>query len=80
MAGVFIYVGLNPNTEYVRGQVELDKWGYIITDQKMQTSLPGVFAAGDIRKTEIRQVATAIGDGAVAANSAQHFIEKYLGD
>ena len=78
--GVFIYVGLNPNTEYVYGQVELNKWGYIITDQKMQTSLPGVFAAGDIRETEMRQVATAIGDGAVAANSAQQFIEKYLGD
>jgi thioredoxin reductase (NADPH) len=78
--GVFIYVGLNPNTEYVYGQLELNKWGYIITDQKMQTSLPGVFAAGDIRETEIRQVATAIGDGAVAANSAQQFIEKYLWD
>jgi thioredoxin reductase (NADPH) len=78
--GVFIYVGLNPNTEYVYGQLELNKWGYIITDQKMQTSLPGVFAAGDIRETEMRQVATAIGDGAVAANSAQQFIEKYLGD
>ncbi len=76
--GVFIYIGLNPNTEYIDGQVALDKWGYIITDQKMQTSLPGVFAAGDIRETEIRQVATAIGDGAVAANSVQHFIERYF--
>jgi thioredoxin reductase (NADPH) len=73
--GVFIYVGLIPNTDYLGGQVELNDWGYILTDQKMQTSLPGVFAAGDIRETEMRQVATAIGDGAVAAASAQHFID-----
>lgn len=80
MDGIFIYIGLNPNTEYLHGQLKLNKWGYIITDQKMQTSIPGVFAAGDIRQTEIRQVATAIGDGAVAANSAQHFLEKYFRD
>jgi thioredoxin reductase (NADPH) len=73
--GVFIYVGLVPNTAYLGGQVELNDWGYILTDQRMQTSLPGVFAAGDIRETEIRQVATAIGDGAVAAASAQHFLD-----
>lgn len=75
MDGVFIYIGLNPNTEYLKGQMALNRWGYVVTDQKMQTSVPGVFAAGDIRDTEMRQVATAIGDGAVAASSAQHFIE-----
>ncbi|MBN1543275.1 thioredoxin-disulfide reductase [candidate division KSB1 bacterium] len=75
MDGIFIYIGLDPNTEYLKGQVELDKWGYIQTNAKMETSLSGVFAAGDIRDTEMRQVATAIGDGAVAASSAQHFID-----
>ena len=74
--GVFIYIGLNPNTECLKGQVALNRWGYIVTDQKMQTSIAGVFAAGDVRDTEMRQVATAIGDGAVAVSSAQHFIEK----
>jgi thioredoxin reductase (NADPH) len=73
--GVFIYVGLIPNTDYLGGQVELNEWGYIVTDRKMQTSVPGVYAAGDIRETEMRQLATAIGDGAVAAASAQHFVE-----
>ena len=75
LQGVFIYVGLIPNTAYLDKQVKLNEWNYIITDNKMQTSTPGVFAAGDIRETQIRQVATAIGDGAVAASSAQHFIE-----
>ncbi len=72
--GVFIYVGLKPNSDYLEGQVELDEWGFIPTDERMQTSVPGIFAAGDIRTTEMRQVATAIGDGAVAASSAYHFV------
>lgn len=75
MDGVFIYVGLVPNTQYLQDQVKLNQWGYILTDEKMQTSVPGVFAAGDVRETEMRQVATAIGDGAIAAASAQHYIE-----
>jgi len=73
--GVFIYVGLTPNTKYLGDQIKLNKWGYILSDERMQTSIPGVFAAGDIRDKDIRQVATAVGDGAVAASSAQHFIE-----
>ncbi len=76
--GVFIYVGLIPNTDYLGNQIKLNKWGYIISDERMQTSIPGVLAAGDIRDTQIRQIATAIGDGAVAASSAQHFIENSL--
>jgi thioredoxin reductase (NADPH) len=73
--GVFIYIGLTPNSDYLRGQVELNEWGFIPTDERMQTSLPGVFAAGDIRETELRQIATAIGDGAVAASSAYHYVD-----
>jgi thioredoxin reductase (NADPH) len=73
--GVFIYIGLKPNSEYLLDQVELNEWGFIPTDERMETSLPGVFAAGDIRETQMRQVATAIGDGAVAASSAHHHLE-----
>jgi len=73
--GVFVYVGLIPNTAYLNGEVDLDRWGYVLTDSKMQTSTPGVFAAGDVRQSELRQVATAIGDGAIAAASAQHYVE-----
>ncbi len=71
----FIYIGLKPNSDYLEGQVELNEWGFIPTNERMQTSVPGVFAAGDIRVTEMRQVATAIGDGAVAASSAYHYVE-----
>jgi len=73
--GVFVYIGLVPNTDYLKDQVDLNDWGYIKTDHQMRTSVPGVFAAGDIREKELRQVATAIGDGAIAAASAQHYIE-----
>jgi len=73
--GVFIYVGLKPNSDFLTGQVELNEWGFIPTNEGMQTSVPGVYAAGDIRVTEMRQVATAIGDGAVAAFSAYHYVE-----
>ncbi|MDZ7262673.1 MAG: thioredoxin-disulfide reductase [candidate division KSB1 bacterium] len=73
--GVFIYIGLVPNTQFLEGKVKLNDWGYIITDEKLQTSVPGIFAAGDVRETEVRQVATAIGDGAVAAISAQNYVE-----
>jgi thioredoxin reductase (NADPH) len=73
--GVFIYIGLKPNSDYLAGQVELNEWGFIPTDERMQTSVPGVFAAGDIRETELRQIATAIGDGAVAASSAYHYVD-----
>ena len=75
MDGIFIYIGLDPNTDYLNNQVDLDERGYIRTNSKMQTLISGVFAAGDIRDTEMRQVATAIGDGAVAASSAQHFVD-----
>ncbi len=74
--GVFVYIGLTPNTELFKGQIELNEWGYIVTDEKLQASVPGVFVAGDVRDKGLRQVATAIGDGAVAAVSAEHYIEQ----
>ncbi len=72
--GVFIAVGLIPNTGYLKGLVELDEQGMVMVNDLMHTSLPGVFAAGDIRHNSIRQVVSAVSDGAVAAISAKHWI------
>ena len=74
VAGVFMAVGFKPNTEYLKGALELDKTNAIITDDKMATSVPGVYAAGDIRSGSIRQVISATGDGAVAAVNAEKYI------
>jgi len=73
--GVFVFIGTIPNTELVKGMLELDAQGFIITDQDMQTSIPGVFAAGDIRSKSLRQISTAVGDGATAAFAAQRYLE-----
>lgn len=69
--GVFVYIGKDPSTELFKGFVDTDERGYIITDAKMQTSRQGVFAAGDVRQTPLRQVVTAVADGAVAAVSVK---------
>ncbi|MEO0009795.1 MAG: thioredoxin-disulfide reductase [candidate division WOR-3 bacterium] len=74
VAGMFIYVGLIPGTGWCQGAILLDEAGFIITDEKMQTATPGIFAAGDIRKKTVRQIATAVGDGAIAAQSAHEFL------
>ena len=73
--GVFIYVGLTPNTEFVSDIIKLDEEGYIITNERMETNVAGIFAAGDIRVTPLRQVLTAAADGAIAASCAQKYIE-----
>ena len=72
--GLFVAVGILPRTELVEGQVALDEGGFIVTDKYMQTSVPGVFAAGDIRNTPLRQVVTACADGAVAATKAIEYV------
>lgn len=71
--GVFIYVGLIPNTGFAN--VKKDDRGFIIADGRMETSVKGIFAAGDCRVTPLRQIATAVGDGAIAAVSAERYIE-----
>ncbi len=75
VGGVFFYVGWLSNTGFLKGTANLDEQGYIITDDRMATSAPGLFAAGDVRKKLLRQVATAVGDGAMAAFAAGHYIE-----
>lgn len=74
--GVFIYIGYKPNTDLFREVVDLDEDGYIITDERMATAVPGVFAAGDVRVKSLKQIATAIGDGAISAVSAEKYIKE----
>jgi thioredoxin reductase (NADPH) len=74
VAGVFVAVGSEPNSAQWRGLLPLDEGGYIITNELMETSIPGIFAAGDVRHNSARQVITAAGDGATAAMSAARFL------
>lgn len=77
--GVFIFIGLDPQTECARGVVNLDAGGYIITDSSMKTSEPGVFAAGDCIVKSLRQIVTACGDGATAAHEAELYVDELKG-
>jgi thioredoxin reductase (NADPH) len=72
--GVFIFIGIDPNTSFLKNLLDRDESGFIITDQDMRTSRPGIFACGDCRKKSLYQVVTACGEGAVAADS----VYKYL--
>lgn len=74
--GIFIFVGLEPNTSFLPKEVDVDKQGFIITDDRMQTSIKGIFAAGDVRSKPLRQIVTAVNDGAVAAVSASQYLEE----
>ncbi len=73
--GCFIWVGILPNTDFLNESLKTDETGFIQADKNMQASVPGVFAVGDVRDTPLRQIATAVGDGAMAAVNAEHFIE-----
>ncbi|NLK52857.1 MAG: thioredoxin-disulfide reductase [Syntrophomonadaceae bacterium] len=72
--GVFIYIGVDPNTRFLQQRITLSPEGYIETNNQLETSVPGIFAAGDVRNKELRQVSTAVGDGALAALA----VERYL--
>jgi thioredoxin reductase (NADPH) len=76
-AAVFVFIGLDPNTAFLRGTVELDQWGFIITDDTFQTSLPGVFAAGDVRAGSTKQLASAVGEGVTALIMARQYLQKH---
>lgn len=73
--GIFVFVGLVPQTELVEGILEMDEQGYLLSDEEMKTCIDGVFVAGDCRKKMLRQVVTAASDGAIAAVSAGQYIE-----
>lgn len=74
--GVFIYIGMKPNTEFIRELVRVDEGGYLITDDNLMTSVPGIFAAGDVRQKKLRQVITAAADGAIAAVAVEKYLEE----
>ena len=75
--GVFPYIGFSPNVDGFKGQINQDETGFVITNENMQTSVDGVFAVGDVRKTPLRQVITAASDGAVGAVYAVKYLEKF---
>ena len=74
--GVFVSIGRQPATELFKGQIELDEAGYIVADETTRTNIPGVFAVGDVRKKSLRQVVTAVADGATAS----HYADEYLAE
>ena len=76
--GVFVFIGLSPNTEVVKGQVDVDAQGFITTDASLQTSIPGVFAAGDVRAGSTKQAASAAGEGAAVALGIRRYVEHRL--
>jgi thioredoxin reductase (NADPH) len=76
VSGIFVAIGQKPNTQFLKNKVALDSGGYIVTNEKMETSVPGILAAGDIRSNSIRQTISAAGDGATAAM----FADRYLGE
>jgi len=76
--GVFVFIGSVPNTDFLQGKVAMDKWGYIITNDKMETDIPGVYAVGDARVKYLRQVVTAAADGAIAAVTAERYLEGHV--
>jgi len=75
VTGCFIAIGITPNTQWLGKLLPVDDWGFIITDQDMATQIPGIFAAGDVRAKKLWQIATAVGDGAIAADSVEHYLE-----
>lgn len=79
VAAVFIFIGLTPNTGFLRGKLKMDEGGHIFVNEWMDTEIPGLFAAGDVRVNSARQLVTAAGDGATAAIRADHYISDHFG-
>lgn len=73
--GVFLFVGVSPRTKFLKNLITSDEAGYIVTDENCETSIKGIFAAGDCRKKLLRQIATAVGDGATAAFATEKYLE-----
>jgi thioredoxin reductase (NADPH) len=77
-AGVFVFIGLDPNTGFLKGVVDLDERGFVATDAGFMTSLPGVFAAGDVRGGSTKQLASAVGEGAAVAIQIRRYLDRQL--
>jgi len=77
--GVFVLIGLSPNSDVFKGILKTDETGYAISDEEMKTSIEGIFVCGDIRHKPLKQVANAVGEGAVAAVSAGHYVDTLKG-
>lgn len=78
-AAAFVFIGLTPNTGFLKDTLETDKQGFIVTDETFQTSIPGVYAAGDVRRGSSKQLASAVGEGVTALLMVRHYLQK-LGD
>lgn len=76
VSGIFIYIGFLPNSKFLEGLVELDNSGFILTNERMETSILGLYAVGDVRAKTVRQVAVACGEGVIAALSARDYLRK----
>jgi thioredoxin reductase (NADPH) len=75
--GVFVYIGMQPRTQLFKDQLKINDWGYVESNGEMRTNIEGVFVAGDVRSKTVRQVATAVGDGAVAAVNAERYLSSH---
>ena len=76
-AAAFVYIGLDPNTSFLKSAIELDQWGFIATNEALQTSLPGVFAAGDVRAGSTKQLASAIGEGVTGLLMVRQYLQRH---
>ena len=76
-AAAFVFIGLDPNSGFVRGTVELDQWGFIATDDRLQTSLPAMFAAGDVRAGSTKQLGAAVGEGITALMMVREHLRRH---
>jgi thioredoxin reductase (NADPH) len=76
-AAAFVFIGLDPNTAFARERVDLDRWGFVITDDQFQTSVPGVFAAGDVRAGSTKQLASAAGEGVAALLMIRQYLQRH---
>jgi thioredoxin reductase (NADPH) len=75
--GVFIFVGVEPNSAFLRSVVDLDEKGFVLTDPAMRTSIPAIFAVGDVRSGNVRQISAACGEGTVAALGTRNLLVEY---
>jgi thioredoxin reductase (NADPH) len=74
--GVFVFIGLDPNTEFLKGVVELDERGFVVSDEQFRTNMAGVFVAGDVRRGSTKQLASAVGEGAAASIQIRYYLDK----